>query len=109
MKISKLEIPGAKLEFCIDDSGWCQVKLVTGEDILILGADSWEILKTKFQHALATLSESSEPEWILSLAEEHCILYRQNVDGKNYFFWQNAQGEKIWESELLDPINEKLQ
>ena len=105
---TKVEISGAVLEFRTNASNWCQVELDLGESVLRLGAEKSDFLEPKIVHAFTSLSNSAEPEWMLSLAEEHCSLYRQNVEGKNYFFWQNARAERIWESDLVDPLDEAL-
>ena len=105
---TRVEISGAILEFRTNDSNWCQVELDVGESVLTLGAEKSDYLENKILNAFTSLSRSTEPEWMLSLAEEHCSLYRQNIEGKNYFFWQNAQAERIWESGLVDPIDERL-
>ena len=108
MNSTKVEISGAVLEFRTNDCNWCQVALDVGESVLTLGAEKSDYLEPKIVNAFTSLSRSTEPEWMLSLAEEHCSLYRQNIEGKNYFFWQNAQAERIWESGLVDPIDERL-
>lgn len=108
MKNAKLEFSGATLEFRINDNDWCQVELDTGESVFQLGADTWNIVKQRISAALADLSSTSEPEWMISLSEKHCCLYRQNIDGKNYFFWQDDHGNIIWESDLVDPVDEEL-
>ena len=108
MNSTKIKISGAVLEFRTNDSSWCHVALNLGESTLTLGAEKSDYLEHKIVNAFTSLSSSTEPEWMLSLAEEHCSLYRQNVKGKNYFFWQNARAEQIWASDLVDPIDAAL-
>ena len=105
MKTASLEISGARFEFRIDDNNWCRMELHTEDESIQLGADTWEILKERILGAATILSNSSEPEWILTLAEKHCALYRQNIDGMNQFYWINGEAKKIWESGLVSPIN----
>lgn len=106
MKIARLEISDSVLKFCIGENNWCQVQLDTGSQVYKLGAENWEVLKGKITKSFGLLSESSEPEWMLTLAEEHCSLYKSRVDGMNQFVWFDAQAEKIWESGLIAPIDE---
>ena len=106
MKISKFNFSGASLIFRIDENDWCRVELATENDTLQLGAETWNILSDRLKGALTNLSKSKEPEWILTLSEKHCGFYRQNVDGKNSFFWIDAEGNKIWKSKLGDPLDE---
>ena len=81
MNSTKVEISAAVLEFRANDSNWCQVALDVGESILTLGAEKSDYIENKFVNVFTSLSNSTEPEWMLSLAEAHCSLYRQNIEG----------------------------
>jgi hypothetical protein len=107
MKIAKIEISDTKLMFFINENDWCQTELHAGKEKFKLGAEDWSVLKVKILTAFTNLSNSTEPEWMLSLSEEHCSLYRQNIDGKNLFFFQNSKGNQIWESNFIDSLNEE--
>ena len=107
MRTIQIDFSEAQLVFRIDENDWCQAELHTSQEQFKLGADKWSILKEKFANALTNLSNSNEPEWMLTLMEEHCSLYRQNIDGKNSFFWQDAQARQFWTSGLIGPLNEE--
>ena len=107
MKSSKLDFSDASLVFRTEENGWCRVELVTENDTFQLGAESWDILVGRLKEALTNLSKSSEPEWMLTLSENHCGLFRQNIEGKNLFYWIDAEANKIWSSKLEDPLDEK--
>jgi len=107
MKSSEFEFSGASLIFRIEENDWCRVELVTEKETLQLGAEDWNILFSRLKGALTSLGKSSEPEWILTLSEKHCGLFRQNIDGKNSFFWIDAEANEIWRSNLEGPVDEK--
>ena len=88
MKSSKLDLSGASLIFRTEENGWCRVDLETENETFQLGAESWDILVDRLRTALTNLSKSAEPEWMLTLSENHCALYRQNIEGKTSSFGQ---------------------
>ena len=107
MKHTELQLSGAKLVFKRDQKDWCRILLKTNSNSMELGADTWAVIKQKLNGALSSICESTEPEWVLSLSEKHCSLYRQNINNNTEFFWQNAEGNEIWRSEVKVPLSKE--
>ena len=107
MRVINIELSGINFVFRVGDNDWCRAELHKDENQFKPGAEKWGILKDRLFNALSNPGNSIELEWMLTLTEEHCSLYRQNIVAKNFFVFQDAQAKPFWHLELLDPLNEK--
>jgi hypothetical protein len=89
-----------ELQLNVDETGWCDVALVTRGNRHQLGADTLKAVAAKLSNGLKDGLEGEasgtiddvKVRWVLSLAERHCSVYAADVSGRRVLFFQGADG-----------------
>jgi hypothetical protein len=93
-----LQSSEADLHLKSNASGWCTVTLNSHGQIFTLGADDFTVVAARLLQALEhDCGEAGEgqPEWILSLAEQHCSFYLQCLNSHTNLLIERADGQQI--------------
>lgn len=104
MRRVELIVAQSKLIFEISNNGWTKVKLQEGDSHYDLGADDWLVLQQKFYAAFSTVCISTKPDFLLTLFEHHCSLYRCSHSGVCEYFWQDGKANEIWRAVVITPL-----
>jgi len=90
----RIELRSPAGELIIDaPADWASCWFVDDHGRRFLGAESLSIIRRRLAEALAKGPEraGSNPEWILSLAERHHVLYLTRFGGLWALEWQDAE------------------
>jgi hypothetical protein len=93
-----LPIIGGQLKLVSDEHGWCRISLTHSGQDQVLGALSIVDLVVRLRKVLHI--DSTKPQWILSLSEEHVSFYACTKGTEVSLLVQDAKGQTICELEI---------
>jgi hypothetical protein len=113
--VTQLVAPGVELTFRSDENGWCSVSLSLGGKSVRLGADTRKVvmdrlasaLKRELQGKAAGTLHGMKVVWVLSLFEDHAVIYAADAGGQRLLFFREDSGALFGSITLSDEERER--